>query len=45
MNFTHLDEAGHARMVDVTQKQPTVRSQPTICSITNSLSPFWAETT
>ena len=26
MNFTHLDEAGHARMVDVTQKQPTVRS-------------------
>ena len=25
MNFTHLDEAGHARMVDVTAKQPTVR--------------------
>ncbi|WP_062072248.1 cyclic pyranopterin monophosphate synthase MoaC [Demequina sediminicola] len=24
--FTHLDDAGHARMVDVTQKQPTVRS-------------------
>ncbi len=24
--FTHLDEAGHARMVDVTHKQPTVRS-------------------
>jgi len=24
--FTHLDEAGHARMVDVTLKQPTVRS-------------------
>ncbi len=24
--FTHLDAAGHARMVDVTQKQPTVRS-------------------
>ncbi|UFU03560.1 cyclic pyranopterin monophosphate synthase MoaC [Ruania suaedae] len=24
--FTHLDEAGHARMVDVTEKQPTVRS-------------------
>lgn len=23
--FTHLDDAGHARMVDVTQKQPTVR--------------------
>ncbi|MGV9194464.1 cyclic pyranopterin monophosphate synthase MoaC [Microbacterium sp. MC2] len=26
MSFTHLDEAGHARMVDVTAKQPTVRS-------------------
>jgi len=26
MSFTHLDEAGHARMVDVTQKQPTVRA-------------------
>lgn len=25
MTFTHLDEAGHARMVDVTAKQPTVR--------------------
>ncbi|WP_159621231.1 cyclic pyranopterin monophosphate synthase MoaC [Ruania rhizosphaerae] len=24
--FTHLDDAGHARMVDVTEKQPTVRS-------------------
>ncbi|MFD4959152.1 cyclic pyranopterin monophosphate synthase MoaC [Microbacterium sp. NPDC058389] len=24
--FTHLDAAGHARMVDVTLKQPTVRS-------------------
>ncbi|MEV4774635.1 cyclic pyranopterin monophosphate synthase MoaC [Microbacterium sp. LTA6] len=24
--FTHLDSAGHARMVDVTEKQPTVRS-------------------
>ena len=24
--FTHLDEAGHARMVDVTAKQPTVRA-------------------
>jgi cyclic pyranopterin monophosphate synthase len=23
--FTHLDTAGHARMVDVTAKQPTVR--------------------
>ncbi|GGD40685.1 cyclic pyranopterin monophosphate synthase accessory protein [Microbacterium faecale] len=25
-SFTHLDAAGHARMVDVTAKQPTVRS-------------------
>ncbi|WP_182111809.1 MULTISPECIES: cyclic pyranopterin monophosphate synthase MoaC [unclassified Actinotalea] len=25
MSFTHLDDAGHARMVDVTHKQPTVR--------------------
>jgi cyclic pyranopterin phosphate synthase len=24
--FTHLDDAGNARMVDVTEKQPTVRS-------------------
>ena len=26
MSFTHLDDAGNARMVDVTHKQPTVRS-------------------
>lgn len=26
MSFTHLDAAGHARMVDVTAKEPTVRS-------------------
>lgn len=26
MSFPHLDDTGHARMVDVTQKQPTVRS-------------------
>jgi len=25
MSFTHLDDAGHARMVDVTGKTPTVR--------------------
>lgn len=25
-NFTHLDAAGHVHMVDVTHKQPTVRS-------------------
>ncbi|QIG39855.1 cyclic pyranopterin monophosphate synthase MoaC [Microbacterium sp. 4R-513] len=26
MSFTHLDESGRARMVDVTAKQPTVRA-------------------
>ncbi|MBK8462222.1 MAG: cyclic pyranopterin monophosphate synthase MoaC [Nigerium sp.] len=26
MEFTHLDARGHARMVDVTAKQPTVRA-------------------
>lgn len=26
MTFTHLDDAGHARMVDVTGKTPTLRS-------------------
>ncbi|MEE2815321.1 MAG: cyclic pyranopterin monophosphate synthase MoaC, partial [Actinomycetota bacterium] len=26
MTFTHLDSAGHARMVDVTEKKPTVRA-------------------
>nr|WP_274637345.1 cyclic pyranopterin monophosphate synthase MoaC [Microbacterium bovistercoris] len=26
MSFTHLDAAGNARMVDVTEKQPTVRA-------------------
>ncbi|MEV8134935.1 cyclic pyranopterin monophosphate synthase MoaC [Microbacterium aurantiacum] len=26
MSFTHLNAAGHARMVDVTEKVPTVRS-------------------
>ena len=26
MSFTHLDVTGHARMVDVTAKQPTVRA-------------------
>lgn len=26
MSFTHLDDQGHARMVDVTEKQPTIRS-------------------
>jgi len=26
MSFTHLDAAGHARMVDVTDKQPTIHA-------------------
>src|SRR5699024_12857357 len=26
MSFTHLDAAGNARMVDVTEKTPTIRS-------------------
>ena len=26
MSFTHLDDSGRARMVDVTAKQPTVRA-------------------
>src|SRR6187402_1993659 len=26
MSFTHLDDTGHAHMVDVTDKQPTVRA-------------------
>ena len=26
MSFTHLDTAGNARMVDVTEKTPTIRS-------------------
>ena len=29
---THLDAAGHARMVDVTEKQPTVRSATALVS-------------
>ncbi|WP_084126894.1 cyclic pyranopterin monophosphate synthase MoaC [Demequina sp. NBRC 110054] len=32
-DFTHLDEAGHARMVDVTAKQPTVRSATARASV------------
>ena len=31
--FTHLDEAGHARMVDVTAKQPTVRAATAAASV------------
>ncbi|QDZ13925.1 cyclic pyranopterin monophosphate synthase MoaC [Humibacter ginsenosidimutans] len=33
MTFTHLDAAGNARMVDVTQKQPTVRSATARASV------------
>lgn len=31
--FTHLDDAGHARMVDVTAKTPTVRSATAVASV------------
>ncbi len=31
--FTHLDAAGHARMVDVTHKQPTVRQATAVASV------------
>ncbi|MCM3661918.1 cyclic pyranopterin monophosphate synthase MoaC [Georgenia satyanarayanai] len=30
MTFTHLDRSGHARMVDVTEKSPTVRAATAI---------------
>lgn len=36
MEFTHLDTAGHARMVDVTGKQPTVREARAVGSVTCS---------
>lgn len=36
MNFTHLDSAGHARMVDVTAKQPTVREARAIGKVSVS---------
>ena len=31
--FTHLDDAGNARMVDVTAKTPTVRSASAVASV------------
>lgn len=31
--FTHLDSQGHARMVDVTSKQPTVRSATAVATV------------
>lgn len=33
MRLTHLDAAGHARMVDVTGKQPTVRAATAVASV------------
>ena len=36
MGFTHLDDAGHARMVDVTAKQPTVRSATAVATVATS---------
>ena len=33
MEFTHLDARGEARMVDVTAKQPTVRSATAVASV------------
>ena len=36
MEFTHLDGSGHARMVDVTGKQPTVRSARAVASVRTS---------
>jgi cyclic pyranopterin phosphate synthase len=34
MNLTHLDEHGNARMVDVSQKQVTLREAVAFCSVT-----------
>lgn len=36
MKLTHVNEAGHAYMVDVTAKQPTVRQATAICKVTCS---------
>ena len=36
MEFTHLDPRGQARMVDVTGKQPTVRSATAVGRVTCS---------
>ena len=36
MEFTHLDAQGQARMVDVTAKQPTVRSATAVASVRTS---------
>ncbi|MEZ5089061.1 MAG: cyclic pyranopterin monophosphate synthase MoaC [Micropruina sp.] len=36
MRFTHLDDAGAARMVDVTSKQPTVREATATGLVTRS---------
>ncbi|WP_040282148.1 cyclic pyranopterin monophosphate synthase MoaC [Tessaracoccus massiliensis] len=36
MEFTHLDGQGQARMVDVTAKQPTVRSATAVATVRTS---------
>ena len=36
MEFTHLDSHGQARMVDVTAKQPTVRSATAVATVSTS---------
>ncbi|GAA4891819.1 cyclic pyranopterin monophosphate synthase MoaC [Tessaracoccus lubricantis] len=36
MEFTHLDAQGQARMVDVTAKQPTVRSATAVATVRTS---------
>ncbi len=36
MEFTHLDAQGQARMVDVTGKQPTVRSATAVATVKTS---------
>ena len=33
MTLTHFDAQGQARMVDVTQKQPTVRSATAVATV------------
>ncbi len=33
MEFTHLDSRGHARMVDVTAKKPTIRTARAECRV------------
>lgn len=39
-NFTHLDQNGHVRMVDVTEKKPTLRTALAQGIVRLSLEPF-----